>query len=114
MPPVTEETRVVRLLRGAVAIRRVREEEGWSHREFGRRVGASHVTVLSWEKGESIPDEKRQLEIEGVCAVVDPTTGRPVVNPETGRVVSRCPREYWKPLAASEVASPAISAPEIP
>ena len=101
MAPITEQIRTIRLLRGAVAIKAVREEEDWSHRDFAKRVGASHVTVVSWEKGESVPDEARQERIEEVCAVIDPATGKAATNAETGRFVSRCPREYWQPVDAA-------------
>lgn len=104
MAPITEQVRTVRLLRGAVAIKAYREEQGLTHKAFAPKLGVSHATLIAWEEGEAIPAAHRWETIERACPVIDPATNAPAVNAETGRVVSHCPREYWQPMSPAEAA----------
>ena len=62
----------------------------------------SHVTVLSWRRGEKTPEPANQARLELLFARTD-ADGNPILRAD-GRVESDLPREMWSHTAAAEAA----------
>lgn len=65
----------------AQAIRRVREERGWSQTELARRLERTQTSVSYWESGKRTPGLDELLELSdvldvGVSAFIPPTHAR--------------------------------------
>jgi transcriptional regulator with XRE-family HTH domain len=55
-----------------VVFKRLRTERGWSYREFGERVGASHTALYEIERGNNTPGVELLARVAAACDLTLP------------------------------------------
>lgn len=54
---------------GLIALRKIREDKGWTQPDLAKRIGVSFETISRWERGEKEPRKQHRDKLAKVTGI---------------------------------------------